>query len=181
MYILPKKQLTSKVQLSENPWGKKRPGTHIMSQWFYVTGHWLAAYTQALWFTALECCCARQEHTGGRSLWRICKWLILCKTLETSNNLGSDQKLLVAPLTNTIATGFKLSHYDSHISKPMNPFQVLYTAGWAACASPTRSWALEGQEPSQRILSLYLGVTGTKLSSSYLELKIEPTNLWFLS
>ena len=37
MYILPKKYLTDRVQLSENPWGEKRAGTHIMSQRFYVT------------------------------------------------------------------------------------------------------------------------------------------------
>ena len=74
---------------------KKRSGTLTMSQWFYVTGDWLAAYTrEALWLTALEWCCARQED-AAQGLWRMCKWLILYETLEMSNNLESDQKLLV--------------------------------------------------------------------------------------
>ena len=37
MHVLPKKYLTDRVQLSENPWREKKSGTHIMSQRFYGT------------------------------------------------------------------------------------------------------------------------------------------------
>lgn len=182
MYILPKKQLTNKEYNCLKIHGEKKTwDTYNVPVRSYVTGHCDLLHSRALWFTALECCCARQEHTG-KGLWRICKWLILCKTLETSNNLGSDQKLLV--VTTNPYHSYWFLNYPIMTHTFLNPW-ILFRFCTLLVEQPVPLQPdpelLKVQEPSQRILSLYLGVTGTKLSSSYLELKIEPTNLWFLS